>query len=528
MEEFCPLCMKRGLKKKMKAIQINLEEAVWMCESEKCIWPMEYKELEYIPRKIGESWSCYWHNYKPKRSEVTESQSGWQFFVTPPYTPKTVVSPAASSDTSTHSSNGISRLYNAYSKEPVDSCSSKDTTTSNSTTDHIEDTEKNNILVLENSISDLLPTQNDNDLIDVNNTADLNQFTLDRPEISPLESKKLEAGTRVNVQRNSDSGRVSAGPKSLDTGVPIIVKIEKGNLVSIKSINNNRQLPRNESVLKPKPQVAYERVISNTTLTKRISSENPVQNSSPQTPGLLNKKENLQSNNSIKHYDKISDSSSVEIRTVNIEGLPPVMLRYEVPTFLQETNGAEIKERFGEKSEPELVVSKKIEVEKSIPPLSKKTLMAGKMYEKFSFSELRKAKNMQKNSADKVQVSNSSENALKVKKSVFVIKEVNSDFEAYISKPSLEVPPSSMEQILPETTESVIDTSYNTESLALTNSKTVDRNASLDSDHSKDNVISDLDSFLNDYIEENEVINMNENMSGLPNVDDDWLSSLLT
>lgn len=34
MGEFCPLCMKRGFKKKMKAIQINLEEAVWMCESE--------------------------------------------------------------------------------------------------------------------------------------------------------------------------------------------------------------------------------------------------------------------------------------------------------------------------------------------------------------------------------------------------------------------------------------------------------------------------------------------------------------
>lgn len=489
---------------------------------------MECKQLEYIPRKIGECWSCYWHNYKPKRSAVTESQSGWQSFVTPPYTPKTIVSPTASSDTSTHNSNGIDRLYNAYSKESVDSFSSTDATTSNSTTDHTMDTEKNNILVLENSISDLLPTHNDNEPMHVIDNADLNQFSPDRPVTSSLESKKLPTDTRVNAQRNLDSSRVTAGPKSLDTGVPIIVKIEKGKLVSIKSINNNRQLPRNESVLKPKSQVAYERVISNTSLTKRISNENPVQNSSLQTLGLLIKKENLRSNNSIEIYDKISDSTSVEIRTVNIEGLPPVTLRYEVPTFLQETNGAEIKKCIGEKSEPELIVSKKIEVEKSIPPLSKKTLMAGKMYEKFSFGELRKAKNMQKNSVDKVQVSNSSEKALEIKKSDLITKEVNSDYETNKSEPSLEVPPSSVEQILPETTESVIDTSYNTESLALTSSTNVDRNTSLDSDHSKDNVISDLDSFLNHYIEENEVINMNENMSGLPNVDDDWLSSLLT
>lgn len=35
MQGLCPLCLKNGLKKRIRLLQINLQEAVWMCEEEK-------------------------------------------------------------------------------------------------------------------------------------------------------------------------------------------------------------------------------------------------------------------------------------------------------------------------------------------------------------------------------------------------------------------------------------------------------------------------------------------------------------
>lgn len=35
MQDLCPLCSKNGLKNKIKLLQINLQEAVWVCEEEK-------------------------------------------------------------------------------------------------------------------------------------------------------------------------------------------------------------------------------------------------------------------------------------------------------------------------------------------------------------------------------------------------------------------------------------------------------------------------------------------------------------
>ncbi|KAL6258796.1 hypothetical protein P5V15_010743 [Pogonomyrmex californicus] len=50
MEGFCPLCMKKDLKRKMKAYQINLTEAMWSCEEEMCCWPIGYEELVFFNR----------------------------------------------------------------------------------------------------------------------------------------------------------------------------------------------------------------------------------------------------------------------------------------------------------------------------------------------------------------------------------------------------------------------------------------------------------------------------------------------
>ena len=34
MEDFCPLCLKKGIKNEIKLFQINLEEGVWLCKNE--------------------------------------------------------------------------------------------------------------------------------------------------------------------------------------------------------------------------------------------------------------------------------------------------------------------------------------------------------------------------------------------------------------------------------------------------------------------------------------------------------------
>ncbi|KOX75225.1 hypothetical protein WN51_13266 [Melipona quadrifasciata] len=75
MEDFCPLCLKKGIKNEIKLFQINLEEGVWLCKDEECVWPFGYKDFAFCPRPVGKVWSCYWDDYKPSncKEKVTTS-----------------------------------------------------------------------------------------------------------------------------------------------------------------------------------------------------------------------------------------------------------------------------------------------------------------------------------------------------------------------------------------------------------------------------------------------------------------------
>ncbi|XP_035743740.1 putative uncharacterized protein DDB_G0282133 isoform X1 [Vespa mandarinia] len=89
MQEFCPLCDKRGFRRRIKALQINFHEAIWACEGEECEWPFGHADFIFIQRKVGNTWSCYWddlnlktmNNYVPVSTELT--------LYTPPETPST-------------------------------------------------------------------------------------------------------------------------------------------------------------------------------------------------------------------------------------------------------------------------------------------------------------------------------------------------------------------------------------------------------------------------------------------------------
>ncbi|XP_076296418.1 uncharacterized protein LOC143216826 [Lasioglossum baleicum] len=70
MEDLCPLCLNNGRKRSVKLFQVNLQEAVRMCQEDECPWPFGYKPFTFSPRIVGKIWSYYWddHSSKPKES----------------------------------------------------------------------------------------------------------------------------------------------------------------------------------------------------------------------------------------------------------------------------------------------------------------------------------------------------------------------------------------------------------------------------------------------------------------------------
>ena len=448
---------------------------------------MEHEELEYIPRKIGESWSCYWNTYKPNRLPLKSTHSEWQSFFTPPYTPKTEVSPTVSSDRSSHSSNDINLFHNGYSKESTISSSSIDIARSNSTNPTLHVLEKTNI-ELENSDSDLLLGHiNDEKTMDIDN---------------------LLLGTAENVQSNLESTNLIPNSKNSDAGVPTIISIEKTNLVGVKSLRASQKSNRNSTT----------QVTSNVSVCGQSSKENTVKLSRNQKIVSENKAEKIKAKNSIATEVKDSNSSLVKVKTVKIEGIPNVTVTYEIPTFLQENNEV-IKKCEEVKPNTELEITEKTETGKTIQSLSKKSIMTSKMYEKFSFSKLRKAKSLQKNNIDEAKDASNKEMCLAIKTPI-VKKEVNSVFQNKTSEPvSVAIKSSSTNHnLLPDITKTdcQIPTSNN-ETFESINQADNNINTSIESDTSKDIGNSDIDAFLNEFIDEN-------NVNSLPNVDD-WLSS---
>ncbi|XP_015122756.1 uncharacterized protein LOC107045132 [Diachasma alloeum] len=87
MDEYCPLCHKVGNYKKIRAIQVNHDEAVWLCEEEKCPWPFGYEEFKFIPRRIEElSKKTYSRTETGKNKEATAISTELGVY-TPPVTP---------------------------------------------------------------------------------------------------------------------------------------------------------------------------------------------------------------------------------------------------------------------------------------------------------------------------------------------------------------------------------------------------------------------------------------------------------
>ncbi|XP_011306987.1 SUMO-specific isopeptidase USPL1 [Fopius arisanus] len=87
MDEYCPLCRKVGSYKKIRAVQLNYVEAVWLCEEEKCPWPFGYEEFRFTPRRIEELSTKYIPRTGSCKNKESTSISTELGVYTPPVTP---------------------------------------------------------------------------------------------------------------------------------------------------------------------------------------------------------------------------------------------------------------------------------------------------------------------------------------------------------------------------------------------------------------------------------------------------------
>ncbi|KAK0173591.1 hypothetical protein PV328_006764 [Microctonus aethiopoides] len=95
MDEFCPLCRKNGCNSKIKPVQINFHEAVYLCESKTCQWPYGYEEFKIIQRSIDEMGNISPKKSNNSKSEFQKAKDGTQIIpisaelsmYTPPVTP---------------------------------------------------------------------------------------------------------------------------------------------------------------------------------------------------------------------------------------------------------------------------------------------------------------------------------------------------------------------------------------------------------------------------------------------------------
>ncbi|EZA50410.1 hypothetical protein DMN91_009858 [Ooceraea biroi] len=84
MENLCPLCMKNGVRSRVRPYQINLEEGVWACEAKQCPWPFGYQRLDFFQR---DAITCDWTKDPPNPPKECVSLLTELSLYTPPMTP---------------------------------------------------------------------------------------------------------------------------------------------------------------------------------------------------------------------------------------------------------------------------------------------------------------------------------------------------------------------------------------------------------------------------------------------------------
>lgn len=355
MQDLCPLCLKSGIKKKIKLLQINLQEAVWMCEEEKCIWPLGYEDFLFCPRAVGKIWSCYWDDYKPTITKLKENITSTKSSLC-----NTLISPMK--QTSKETIDDLSMYY----IENIN-ITNNDSNIINSKTILDQST---SVLERSNMIGsiDIKKQYNDNNIIlnkEINNINIHNKnFQLNDNDTENIKIKNEWINT---LSKNIKEENISSieNIKNVNRRTPKITNVEKTN-IDISSINVGNQISvyqdSNKKILNIEPKDIAE--------TKLISK--------------IETLSNLESNKNSESVLK----SNLNVTKMEIDGLPPITLSFEIPLCTTTTKTVKnIIQKTDYKSNN--TKSNSLEIKNTFV---KRNITSGKQYEKFSFSAIKKNK----------------------------------------------------------------------------------------------------------------------------------------
>ncbi|XP_017762485.1 PREDICTED: probable myosin light chain kinase DDB_G0279831 [Eufriesea mexicana] len=373
MQDLCPLCLKNGAKKKIKLLQINLQEAVWVCEEDKCIWPFGYENFVFCPRVVGKNWSCYWDDFKPTIPRLKENSE-----ILLGSTPTVSIK---------HTQKEIINNSNVHCLEDINDISNN-----------------SNIIDSKPSFSDLCTpvSEGPNIISNIKSKEDCNE--------NKILNEKITTSS-INIHNSS--------LQSIDNDIK--VKNERVNSVnkqnkeqndisteSIKNINNIKTIPKIINIEETNIDISASKIENKTSIQEELNEKvldinKFIDITDSKVTSEVKKLSDLKSTVSIEGVQK----SNLNITMMKIDGLPPITLSFEIPVCntTPETVRANIQQIDYKKNN-----TRSNDPETKITPV-KRNVTSGKQYEKFSFSVIKKK--MESNNS--IDISNANNNSLNLK-----------------------------------------------------------------------------------------------------------------
>ncbi|XP_076753347.1 uncharacterized protein LOC143424874 [Xylocopa sonorina] len=349
MYDLCPLCLKNGVKKKVKLLQINLQEAVRICEEEKCLWPFGYEDLIFYPRVVGKIWSCYWDDHKattkfkettitPTKSLTCDASIKWNKDTSKEFIVNSDTHFSADIKIPSNDSNVID-TENVFNDLSISTSEQPNIPSHTKSEDHcykddILKKEITNNASLNNSNLQLTDSNTDSTKIE---TEHINSF-----------NKHAKEQTNIPIKNSKD---VKETPK--------ITSIEKTN-IDISTVKIANQICVYQD---PKKSVSDINKSVDIIDTKLLNAE---------------KSQNIKS---IKN-NETSIKGNLNVTKMEIDGLPPIILSFELPVS---TASPQIVT-----TNVEQTAHKNNNSPENKKSIAKRSLTSGKQYQKFSFNDLKK------------------------------------------------------------------------------------------------------------------------------------------
>ncbi|KAL2717638.1 myb-like protein X [Vespula squamosa] len=484
MQEFCPLCDKRGFRRRIKALQINFHEAIWACEGEECEWPFGHAEFIYIQRKVGNNWSCYWDDFNLKTVNNYVPVSTELALYTPPETPSTdSVLKEFLSDTQCSDDNvTINTINNSISANEVQS-------------KKIGRFSDHDAYCLKN---------NESENID------------NRPENINISVEKSDQNNDPSFYKDDKNNFCYENTQNIigveNISKKILLKTEDHNL-NENIINSEYRCSTNKMKSDLDNCVSKQKLLENNKDTSNVSNINKSHNNIESRSSTLDPK--IQIN---KFIEESTTSSNLKITTVEINGLP-VTVSYEapvsslIPITVSNINTNFITTECGTTS-LSIDASSSTTAFNTIHKSTNKQLQSvsvGKQYKKFDFHAIKKelqptVDSNGQNSNNKCS-SNSSEGTSNIKSSINSLCS-NSDQIQSQNSPETIKPCSSM------------NVNDNAETKGMTNEFLSLENLEMEPEINVENLLNDL------LKSDDTSVNVNKNYE-ISNSDEDWIHSLL-